>query len=404
MNQLNTKLTAIAFALSINFSAVAAENKGGMDHSNMQGSEAGNGEMQNTGMENSGMQQSGGMQNSMAGKHCSLKLNANQFEAQELSEEVTNDLRFMREEEKLARDVYQALYVKWFSMVHGNIADAEQMHMDRIKIFLDAYGVEDSASEEVGVFNNETLQSLYDDLVAQGLESELEAYKVGAYVEEVDINDLENSIKNTDIQELKEMYMQLKNSSYMHLRKFNESIVALGGEYVPQVLSQDAFDAILNAQSSMMMGMGNGVRVTADGDAGTKACFVSSLMADEQALQAGSVINADQAVNISYQVDVDASDMGKAGEWVIVASYMPSAGAPASWYVRDGQQWQVWDGKLDNLSAAMSSDELPVMQEVLVFDGVLGSMTGEYSIYAGYRVEDTGLVYNPLPLNFSVQP
>ena len=397
MSQLNTKLTAIAFALSINFSVVAAENQGAMDLSNMQGGEAGNGEMQNTGMENSGMQ------NSMAGKHCPLKLNANQFEAQELSEEVANDLRFMREEEKLARDVYQVFYLQWFSYVLGNISNAEQMHMDRIKIFLDAYGIEDSASEEKGVFNNADLQALYDELVAQGTESELEAYKVGAYVEELDINDLEKSIKNTDIPELKKMYMQLKMSSYMHLRKFNEKIVASGEEYIPQVLSQEAFDAILNAESGMM-GMGNGVRVTADGDAGTKACFVSSLKSDEQDLQAGSSIKADQAVNIAYQVDVDASDMGKAGEWIIVARYMSSVDAPASWNVRDGQQWQAWDGKLDNLPAAMSSDELPAMQAVPVFDGVLGDMAGEYSIYAGYRVEDTGLVYNPSPLNFSVQP
>ncbi|MCK5354682.1 MAG: DUF2202 domain-containing protein, partial [Methyloprofundus sp.] len=259
------------------------------------------------------------------------------------------------------------------------------------------------ASEEAGVFNNAALQSLYDELIAQGSVSELEAYKVGAYVEEVDINDLENSIKNTDIPELKKMYMDLKNSSYMHLRKFNEKIVSLGEEYVPQVLSQEAFDAILNAQGGMMV-MGNGIRATADGSGGTNACFVSSLTADEQALQSGSAINTDQAVNISYQIDVDASDVGKAADWLIVASYMPTVDAPISWFVRNGRQWQTWDGKLDNLPAAMSSDELPAMQALPVFDGTLEGMAGKYSIYAGYRVDDTGLVYNTSPLRFSAQP
>ena len=50
MSQLNTKLTAIAFALSISFSVSAADDQGGMNHGNMQNEEAGNGAMQNTGM------------------------------------------------------------------------------------------------------------------------------------------------------------------------------------------------------------------------------------------------------------------------------------------------------------------------------------------------------------------
>lgn len=392
MIQLNTKLTAIAFALSISFSA-SADHHGGMDH----------GDMKNTDMDNGGMEQNEGKQNSMMGTHCPMKLDANQFEQRTLSDEVKNDLLFMREEEKLARDVYQALYVKWFSFVHGNIADSEQMHMGRIKIFLDAYGLEDSASEKEGEFNNETLQILHDQLVEQGFESEIEAYKVGAHIEEVDINDLDNAIKRTDIPELKKMYADLKNSSYMHLRKFNENIVRLGGEYTPQVLTQEAYDTILNAKGGMML-MGNGVRVSADGEMGTNACFISSLSAGEEAVQNGSSVDADQVISIAYNVDVDANDVGKAADWVVVASYMPSEDAPASWFVRDGEQWQVWDGQLENLSATMSSGELQAMQTINVFDGMLSDMLGKYTIYTGYRLEDNGLVYSPAPLMFSVKP
>ncbi|NOQ13606.1 MAG: DUF2202 domain-containing protein [Methyloprofundus sp.] len=401
MIQLNTKLTAIAFALSMSFSVSAADDHGSMQNGDMKQ----DGGMQNENMDKGDMQQGGGMKNGMMGMgtHCPLKLNANQFVPHVLPEEVKNDLFYMREEEKLARDVYQALYLKWFSTVHGNISDSEQKHMDRIKIFLDVYGLEDSVSEEEGVFNNATLQLLYDELVAQGMESELEAYKVGAYVEEVDIKDLEESIKNTDIPELKKMYMQLKGASYKHLRKFHEKIVALEGEYTPQVLSQDDFDAILNAESGMMI-MGNGIRVSADEVMGTNACFVSTLNADEQALQNGSEINADQAIDISYQVDVDANDVGKAADWIIVANYMPAAdAASAIWFVRNGEQWQVWDEKLDSLTAAMSSDELQMMQSVPIFDGMLSDFSGKYTIFTGYRVEGNGLVYNPAPLMFSVK-
>ena len=403
MIQLNTKLTAIAFALSISFSA-SAEHHGGMDHGDMQNGEMEKGSgMQNGEMDKEGMQQGGGMKNSMMGMHCPLKLDANQFVSRTLPEGVKNDLLYMYEEEKLAHDVYQALYLKWFSTTHGNIADSEEKHKARVGIFLEAYDIEHSASEEEGVFNNVTLQSLYDELVEQGFESELEAYKVGAYIEEVDIKDLDEAIKNTDIPELKEMYTQIKGGSYKHLRKFHEKIVALGGEYSAQALSQEAFDDILNAESGMMA-MGNGIRLSSEEEMGTNACFVSSLNADEQVLQNGSEIGADQAINISYQVDVDANDVGKAADWIIVANYMPSADALASWFVRDGDEWQAWDGELEHLSAAMSSDELQAMQVVPVFDGMLSGLPGKYTIFTGYRVEDNGLVYNPAPLMFSVNP
>lgn len=404
MIQLNTKLTAIAFALSISFSA-SAEHHGNMDHGDKQSGEMEKGSgMQNGEANKEEMQQGGGMKNSMMGMHCPLKLDANQFVSRTLPEGVKNDLLYMYEEEKLAHDVYQALYLKWFSTVHGNIASSEEKHQARVGIFLEAYDIEHSVSEEEGVFNNVTLQSLYDELVEQGFESELEAYKVGAYIEEVDIMDLDEAIKNTDIPELKKMYTDLKGGSYKHLRKFHEKIVALAGEYTPQALSQEAFDDILNAESGMMA-MGNASRISDDGSAGTNACFISSLNADEQVLQNGSEISADQAINISYQVDADPADVGKMSYWVVVASYAPSADAPASWFVRDGEQWQALNGEvLKELPAATNSSELQATQFVPVFDGMLSGLPGKYSIYAGYRVGDDGLVFNPAPLMFSVNP
>lgn len=375
MIQFNKNLVAIALTFPISFSAWA---------------------------EMGGMQGGDKQQNGMM-VHCPMKLDANQFEQRALSDEVKNDLLFMREEEKLARDVYQALYVKHFAFVFGNIADSEQMHMDRIKIFLDAYGLEDSASEEEGVFNNATLQSLYDDLVAQGAPSELDAYKVGAYIEEVDINDLENAIKKTDIPELKNMYMQLKNSSYMHLRKFNEQIVNQGGSYQPQVLSQEAYDAILNAKGGMMV-MGNGVRLTSMDTMKTNACFISSLGADGQTIQNGSAIGSSQAVNITYQVDADPSDVGTMADWIIVASHAASANVATNWFVRNGEQWQSWDGSIAGLASSMSHVELKAMQEIPVFEGMLNDMPGIYTIQVGYRTPDNGLVYLPAPLKFSVNP
>ena len=49
-----------------------------------------------------------------------------------LSQAEIDGLLYMREEEKLARDVYQALYAEWESPAFANIAVSEQQHMDSI--------------------------------------------------------------------------------------------------------------------------------------------------------------------------------------------------------------------------------------------------------------------------------
>ena len=62
---------------------------------------------------------------------------------QPLSAEEEKSLYLMREEEKLAHDVYQALYARWNLPVFQNIAASEQRHTDRIKMLLDRYGLKD---------------------------------------------------------------------------------------------------------------------------------------------------------------------------------------------------------------------------------------------------------------------
>ena len=88
MIQLNSKLTAIAFALLISLSASA----------NQHGSMNQDGEMGQGGMQQNESKQGGGMQS--MGTHCSLKLNADQFILQTLPQVAIDDLLFMREEEK----------------------------------------------------------------------------------------------------------------------------------------------------------------------------------------------------------------------------------------------------------------------------------------------------------------
>lgn len=142
-----------------------------------------------------------------------------------LSRAEIDGLLFMREEEKLARDVYLMLYDKWRLPIFSNIANSEVVHMSRVKDLLDRYGLADpAAGKPVGVFTNPILQQLYNDLMIQGSQSPTEALKVGVAIEEVDIYDLQRFIAIATKTDIINVFTNLMNASYNHLSAFNSQL------------------------------------------------------------------------------------------------------------------------------------------------------------------------------------
>lgn len=131
----------------------------------------------------------------------------------------------MREEEKLARDVYTTLGNLWNIQTFGNIAKSEQTHTNAIKTLLDRYMIDDPVTvDTVGIFTSPVIQKLYTDLVTQGSTSLLDALKVGATVEDLDIKDLENLMQTTDNEDILLVYANLTKGSRNHLRAFVSNI------------------------------------------------------------------------------------------------------------------------------------------------------------------------------------
>jgi hypothetical protein len=169
--------------------------------------------------------------------------------ASDLSPEESAALLFMREEEKLARDVYNTLFEVWGQPTFTNIAASEQAHMDEVKLLLDRYNLADPALDP-GSFTDPNLQSLYDQLVAQGSISLTDALKVGAAIEEIDILDLQERLAQTDNADLQQVFNNLMMGSYNHLNAFISVLLTQTGEtYQPQYLSAEAFAAIVTGQS-----------------------------------------------------------------------------------------------------------------------------------------------------------
>lgn len=156
-------------------------------------------------------------------------------------------LAWMREEEKLARDVYKTLYEQWGLPVFSNISESEQRHTDRVDEKLDAYGITDPVTDDtIGVFQNPEISALYDELVSRGQNSLDDALKVGAFIEELDIRDLQNAIAESEQDDIDGMYQNLMNGSYNHLQAFVGQIEKRGTDYQAQYMSQSEVETILS--------------------------------------------------------------------------------------------------------------------------------------------------------------
>jgi len=151
-------------------------------------------------------------------------LAAGPAQAAGLSEQEQRDLLLLREEEKLARDVYQVLLARWGMNLFSNIAASEQNHMDAVKVLLEQYEVKDPALSTSGVFTNQELQTLYNDLIALGSVSSIEALKVGLTIENTDIADLEAAIENTEKFDIQTVYKNLLDGSRNHLAAFTTTL------------------------------------------------------------------------------------------------------------------------------------------------------------------------------------
>ncbi|MFC1588871.1 DUF2202 domain-containing protein [Pseudomonadota bacterium] len=181
-------------------------------------------------------------------------------------------LFFMREEEKLARDVYLTLGKMYpNSAVFGKIDDSEQRHMDAVKAMIEKYGYEDpNTNDNVGVFTGEEYGQYfivnYNALVERASTSELEALYVGAFIEELDMMDInqcpheiidaDNGIdyatecgnNYTDNSDITKLYDSLLDGSANHLQGYVKNIEKIigAGAYQAQVLSQEEVDEILD--------------------------------------------------------------------------------------------------------------------------------------------------------------
>ena len=171
----------------------------------------------------------------------------NTLPKQAVSSAEKADLVMMRQEEKLARDVYKALYYFWKLPVFNNIAKAEQAHMDLVKVILDRYSIKDPIKNDIiGLFPDRKYTDLFFLLVVYGAQSKTNALMVGALIEDLDIEDLLVALKKSDNRDIDTVYQNLCKGSRNHMRASYGQLKAANVTYKPFFITQTYLDWILS--------------------------------------------------------------------------------------------------------------------------------------------------------------
>lgn len=164
-----------------------------------------------------------------------------------LSDEEEAGTRYMREEEKMAHDVYVFLLEKWDLPAFDHISNAETRHFSAMGFLVENFGIDDPAQAETGKFQNAKIAQLDNSMTEQGSKSLIDALKAGAYIEEVDIADLRQYIDQTDNEQIKGVYQNLLWASGNHIRAFTRQLAGRGENYTPVVLDADVYAEIIGA-------------------------------------------------------------------------------------------------------------------------------------------------------------
>ena len=136
----------------------------------------------------------------------------------------SSSILFMKQEEKLARDVYQVLHAKWGHVTFGHIAVSEQRHMDAIDNLIARYRLTEATPAEAGKFTYPELQALYDELIVLDGKSLEDALAVGGLIEQTDIADLKEALKTTRARSIRNVFSNLMAGSYNHLAAFTAAL------------------------------------------------------------------------------------------------------------------------------------------------------------------------------------
>lgn len=176
------------------------------------------------------------------------------YEISVLTEDEKTAIIHMREEEKLARDVYQTLGKTTDSKVFQNIPKSEGRHMDVFDQLIDRYGLKDPVKDEsvVGTFTDPLFTDLFAKLTEKGKLSDADAFEVGAMVEDINMANLMKYGMATEKADLKLAYDTLLVQSKNHMSAFVRQLDRLGKTFEPTHINAQQLSEAVDAGAKHM--------------------------------------------------------------------------------------------------------------------------------------------------------
>ena len=222
----------------------------------------------------------GGKRSGQAAKGNQCQTRIAQLPKEALTPAETAILLKVREEEKMARDAYQAFGNKWNGRIFATIAQAEQRHMNHVKALLDKYSLTDPVTADTpGSFTDPDLRRRAGEMIRTGSMSLVEALRVAARHEDRNIKELRQRAAATDNQDIRFVLERLAGASGNHLRAFVGRLSRQGITYEPAYLKPGEMAAILTTATpadkspgSMKKGSGQGCAGAGRGNDGCAGC------------------------------------------------------------------------------------------------------------------------------------
>ncbi len=140
---------------------------------------------------------------------------------------------------------------------------------------------------------------------------------------------------------------------------------------------------------------------------GTQGNFKGTLLNLTTGQINGSSIRNQDTFSITSTVSVDAAHVGKAAALFVLVAYLADGQTSEPlWLTRSGSEWQVLGTRLQpsELGIADTRSALNEIEDIPVLGGVLRGITGTLGIFAGYRLNDGTLVFNPQPMLITITP
>ena len=144
----------------------------------------------------------------------------------------------------------------------------------------------------------------------------------------------------------------------------------------------------------------NGIAInTEDHEIATTANFEGLITLKGENAPVDTVSQTDD-ISVTFKITPDANHIGQSADIIIVGIYTIDT---SYFYMREGgSAWNLWDGNFTNLEVA-ETKELTESVDVTIYESSLNGLSGLFTVYVGYRLDNGSIFYTSEPMNFTVE-